>query len=191
MKFKMYLSLAVLSLTVNTASWAATVAGFTMIADTGSSGVIDQDKVIYGQKNIQLNNGNVVQINGKNKTVLFENVVDLSASVSGLTPNNNPINGAFGTFTIAQNVWDNWNTIYIGLKQADAFAIFELTNSILSGRWQTPSGNSGNYGNGLSHYIAFGGELKPPSEVPVPAAVWLFGSAIAGMVGFTRKKSKV
>jgi|GEM_PF-1672189 len=29
------------------------------------------------------------------------------------------------------------------------------------------------------------------SEVPVPAAVWLFGSALLGMLGFTRRGSKV
>lgn len=30
--------------------------------------------------------------------------------------------------------------------------------------------------------------LPPPSAVPVPAAVWLFGSAIVGLFGFNRRK---
>ena len=28
----------------------------------------------------------------------------------------------------------------------------------------------------------------PPSEVPVPAAVWLFGTALAGFIGFSRRR---
>lgn len=38
---------------------------------------------------------------------------------------------------------------------------------------------------GLSNYRTFGN----PSPVPVPAAVWLFGSALAGLCGFKRRKA--
>jgi hypothetical protein len=31
--------------------------------------------------------------------------------------------------------------------------------------------------------------VQPPSQVPVPAAIWLFGSAMAGLVGFSRRKA--
>jgi hypothetical protein len=31
--------------------------------------------------------------------------------------------------------------------------------------------------------------VQPPSQVPVPAAIWLFGSAMAGLVGFSRRKT--
>lgn len=31
-------------------------------------------------------------------------------------------------------------------------------------------------------------ELIPPSEIPVPAAVWLFGSGLLGMIGIGRRK---
>lgn len=37
---------------------------------------------------------------------------------------------------------------------------------------------------GLSNYRAYG----TPNAVPVPAAVWLFGSALAGFIGAKRKK---
>ncbi len=34
--------------------------------------------------------------------------------------------------------------------------------------------------------------MPPPSAVPVPAAVWLFGTALAGLIGSsTRRKSKI
>jgi hypothetical protein len=36
---------------------------------------------------------------------------------------------------------------------------------------------------GLSNYRAF-------SAVPVPTAVWLFGSGLAGLIGAARRKSK-
>jgi len=40
---------------------------------------------------------------------------------------------------------------------------------------------------GLSHYL-YSGDV---SEVPLPAAVWLFGSAFAGLMGVARKRTKV
>ncbi len=39
---------------------------------------------------------------------------------------------------------------------------------------------------GLSNFRAY----DAPSAVPVPAALWLFGSAFAGVLGFNRKKAK-
>ncbi|MEJ2644750.1 MAG: VPLPA-CTERM sorting domain-containing protein [Gammaproteobacteria bacterium] len=42
-----------------------------------------------------------------------------------------------------------------------------------------------NLGNGLTGY--FGG----PAPVPVPAAVWLFGSGLVGLVGVARRRSRV
>ena len=45
----------------------------------------------------------------------------------------------------------------------------------------------GNYsiGNGVMTY----GFIATPAAVPVPAAVWLFGSAIAGFINFNIRKS--
>ncbi len=37
---------------------------------------------------------------------------------------------------------------------------------------------------------ATGSEVLPPSAVPVPAAVWLFGSGLLGLVGVARRKQK-
>jgi len=48
-----------------------------------------------------------------------------------------------------------------------------------------------NYSAGLETYnldnLRYG--LHTPSEVPVPAAVWLFGSALMGLFGASRRKS--
>ncbi|WAK02475.1 VPLPA-CTERM sorting domain-containing protein [Methylobacter sp. YRD-M1] len=32
--------------------------------------------------------------------------------------------------------------------------------------------------------------VNPPSQVPVPAAVWLFGSGLVGLLGFNRKRAQ-
>ena len=49
-------------------------------------------------------------------------------------------------------------------------------------------------GNGASKYnikILANSAVSAPAAVPVPAAVWLFGSALAGMGGVGRRKGKV
>lgn len=47
-------------------------------------------------------------------------------------------------------------------------------------------------GNGVGHWREnISGYKMTISAVPVPGAVWLFGSAIAGMVGFGRRKAAV
>jgi hypothetical protein len=40
-------------------------------------------------------------------------------------------------------------------------------------------------------YIIPSVAVKNPPAVPVPAAVWLFGTALIGLVGFSKRKSKV
>ena len=39
-----------------------------------------------------------------------------------------------------------------------------------------------------SHVSAYGVLQTPPGEVPIPAAVWLFGSGLLGMVAIARRK---
>jgi len=36
--------------------------------------------------------------------------------------------------------------------------------------------------------FALAGALAPMSPVPVPAAVWLFGSGLLGLAGFARRR---
>ena len=46
-----------------------------------------------------------------------------------------------------------------------------------------------NGGKALSHLTVYTTDPeRPPSEVPVPAAVWLFGSDLIGMVGVARRR---
>jgi len=46
------------------------------------------------------------------------------------------------------------------------------------------------FGTGLSNNFRGIEFLSAPAPVPVPAAVWLFGSGLAGLAGFVRKNSR-
>jgi len=50
-------------------------------------------------------------------------------------------------------------------------------NTVTSGEWSTPGGQ------GLSHLTFY----DSISEIPVPAAFWLFGTALIGFIGFSRR----
>jgi len=41
---------------------------------------------------------------------------------------------------------------------------------------------------GLSNIQPYGSYLVSASAVPVPAAVWLFGSGLIGLIGVARRK---
>lgn len=166
-------------------AWAATCGNFILNADPGSSGSITCARTNAG--NIHYQSGtNVVE--SPSGTTLFTNVTDLSSKVTGLY-DGAPNVGGFGTFNIMSNVWSTWDSVYLALKQGNeknggGYALFLLTKAVDSGTWHTAPGN----GTGLSHYLVFGG--TPASfheEVPIPAAMWLFGSAFAALLGIARK----
>jgi hypothetical protein len=161
---------------------AATCGNFEMNATSGSGTVLS---CTTEDKNIEIQGGNNVVTN-PGQDVLFTDVTDLTGSISGITNGaTQDING-YGTFTIEASIWDSWDSIYIGLKQGNAYGLFLLTEAVFSGTWKTAPGS----GTGLSHYIAFGGDPGPaPDPVPVPAAVWLFGSGLLGLIGAVRRKS--
>jgi hypothetical protein len=190
MNFKLFMMTAVLGLglTSMTSSWGAFCdpvgnPSFIMNAAAGSTGTITCAATSSG--NIHYVGNDVRQDPGA--ITLFTNVTDLSSSVTGLF-NNAPKVDGFGSFNITATVWDSWASIYVALKQGNGYGLFLITKDVTSGTWKTTPGS----GTGLSHYLAFGGEeLPPPSQVPVPAAVWLFGSAMAGLFGTSRRKSMV
>ncbi|WP_027158895.1 hypothetical protein [Methylobacter luteus] len=161
---------------------AATCGNFEMNAASGSGTVLS---CTTEDKNIEIQGGNNVVTNPGQDT-LFTNVTDLTGSITGITPNAPQDANGFGTFSIDASIWDSWDSIYIGLKQGNAYGLFLLTEAVFSGTWKTAPGG----GTGLSHYIAFGGDPGPaPDPVPVPAAVWLFGSGLLGLIGAARRKS--
>ena len=42
---------------------------------------------------------------------------------------------------------------------------------------------------GMALIVANSSLESPPGEIPVPAAVWLFGSGLLGLVGIARRKA--
>lgn len=48
------------------------------------------------------------------------------------------------------------------------------------------------FGTWNDDFVATAARIPPPNVVPIPAAVWLFGTALIGMAGFSkRKKAKI
>jgi hypothetical protein len=183
MKFKYLLFSALISvgLVLSPSLWAATVNGYSLDADSNPFNT--GDIIVYqsGSGNAVLQSDDVNLIDGPSHTTLFANVDDLSGYSSGFVANSD------GTFAIDAAVWDDWDSIFVGLKQANSYAIFELTNAIVSGTWSTTCGKKAC--TDLSHFFVIGGDpITPPNEVPVPAAVWLFGSALTGLFGISRKR---
>lgn len=64
-----------------------------------------------------------------------------------------------------------------GLPMTDAN--YSLTDSLLS------------YGLGDIGTPGAAGTFTPPATVPLPAAAWLFGSGLAGLIGVSRQRKKV
>ena len=103
---------------------------------------------------------------------------------------------AGGTFTIAGSVWSGVDALYIALKQGTNWGLFRFTQMVLGGTYSTEPGD----GTDISHAFSIGGECTAQDKdcegitdpegnpVPVPAAVWLFGSALFGLMGVSRKK---
>ena len=75
------------------------------------------------------------------------------------------------TFTLASNA--PWQTITRNV---------EVTNSMLDGTLSFENEGGDNFGIILDN-VSVG-------VVPIPAAAWLFGSALLGLVGYSRKRSK-
>jgi len=64
----------------------------------------------------------------------------------------------------------------------------DLHNLVFDLTW-LPLNNPQNAFLGLSHFDLIDGPSI--SEIPLPAAAWLFGSAFAGLMGFSRKRTRV
>lgn len=75
------------------------------------------------------------------------------------------------------------------LKGGPTFSAFLMDTSVLSGSWDNLSmlkGN-GNTDAGLSHWTIYSGGT---TVVPLPAAAWLFGSALLGVVGLGYRRKR-
>lgn len=61
----------------------------------------------------------------------------------------------------------------------NSLSCLSAANAVTAGSWVTPSGK------GLSHLTFY----DSMAVVPVPAAFWLFGTALIGLIGYSRRKT--
>lgn len=86
-------------------------------------------------------------------------------------------------------LWENGNSILLNsLLPADQQ--IEVNNDIWIHNYAFDINDQGVIGVfGKLGGTVEGGFILTPSVVPIPAAVWLFGSALAGLIGFGRRKA--
>jgi hypothetical protein len=93
-----------------------------------------------------------------------------------------------GTWSLDPSVWQTYKAITLVLNDGRAsndvfWTAWLLDPGAISGTWEMNIIGTNSFRN-LSHMTAYG------SPVPVPAAVWLFGSGLAGLIGAAaRRKS--
>lgn len=195
MKFKLYMMLVLLGLGITSASsaWAATCSdpAFEMDVNTGdASGAIVC--IASGDGNLTLTNGTVTGTELNNvpgeTTFTATGVTDISSYIT--------VNQTTGQITILDALWDFVDTIYIGLKQGDGnsggdlslggWGLFEITDEVSLADYLVFPPKNGGFE--LSHWIAYAITDSEIPGVPVPAAVWLFGSGLLGLFGASRRK---
>jgi hypothetical protein len=94
-----------------------------------------------------------------------------------------------GRWSLDASVWQGFASVMLVLNDGNVGNIFWtawlLTPGSTFGHWMTQVPDS--TFRGLSHITAY---VSPDAAVvPVPAAVWLFGSGLAGLLGAARRKS--
>jgi hypothetical protein len=112
-----------------------------------------------------------------------------------------------GTFSINQTLVEDFFNFVLALKDGNnaspKIEYFSLGPGIFSGGWTLEEWVNGVFDKykGFSSAILFGQDcpvggcpdpVDPPSDVPLPGAVWLFGSALAGLglLSMRRRRSK-
>lgn len=92
-----------------------------------------------------------------------------------------------GNWSLDPSLWQTYKAITLVLNDGRAsndvfWTAWLLDTGATSGHWQMNIIGTVDFRN-LSHMTVYG------SPVPVPAAVWLFGSGLAGLLGAARRKS--
>jgi hypothetical protein len=146
----------------------------------------------------------------------FSAIIDLTASIDGAQANAGAGTGSpgtgFATMTLDTdtNAFD-WNISWSGLLGTETVAHFHgpaapganagpqvtfdhtmnpsIGNAILSDAQETDL-LAGLWYINIHSTVDPGGEIRGQVEVvPVPAAVWLFGSGLVGLIGIARRKT--
>ena len=95
----------------------------------------------------------------------------------------NSLNASSGSWSVNSGALDLFARVVLALKAGNTFAayLYEPGSSAgSSGTWATGALD----GKDLSHFTIYTSGM---SAVPVPAAAWLFGTALIGFIGFSRR----
>ncbi|MBK5968346.1 hypothetical protein CCR91_06065 [Thiorhodovibrio winogradskyi] len=140
--------------------------------DTGNQGVLSEDSQPF------LANGGSWELLDK---------TDENSSVFEITANVKEDSGDWNIITPeGKNIWNEYSAVMVTFKGGNGnFGNYEgilLMQGKTSGTFDWPRGS-------LSHASLWG--TNDISSVPIPAAAWLFGSALLGLVGFGARSKKV
>ena len=97
------------------------------------------------------------------------------------------------TEAVTERVWLEGFEAILGIKW-DGFTYAvgtgtEETFRYASIIWGGPGALISDGDNEINGVLGLDSDFKPPSEVPVPAAVWLFGTALLGFIGISRRRN--
>ena len=137
-----------------------------------------------------IDNAGNINFDPTGRTAVFENFFD---SIGEQEWNRDDSTLAFGAGT---GLYEQWTT---GISTSRVFGIgntFDITGSLIDtgivGEWTGTLVSAGNVGDA---WLDFSGaqysevfNITIASTVPVPAAVWLFGSGLIGLIGIARRK---
>lgn len=104
-----------------------------------------------------------------------DQVIDLGLSITPTIDGE----GKFGTWSLNSTVFDDYLKVALVFKAGQGFSAYLLDGTATTGTWDI----TGWTRSGLSHASVYA-----VSAIPIPAAVWLFGSGLIGLIGFSRRK---
>ena len=119
---------------------------------------------------------------GTNRAILTSDVVQYASFIRAVNLLGNTFNEFDSAYDygVAGNTGDTWS--YQGIQYVNAAGMSHVAGRSETVEWREGTGNLRN-----GAYVHVGSYLVAPSAVPVPAAAWLFGTALLGLVGVKRR----
>jgi hypothetical protein len=157
---------------------------------TGNSRAAGAAKAVFTSANGTANNANVTTKVLSNLNA-FENGLnaDLIQSNGGLFPlSSGSETGAGSVSATAENRYGFWTNQDFAALGSSAMQLFGFSGNNSTGKLQSYILGSATLDANGNLTIA-GNATTPPPPVPLPAAVWLFGSGLLGLFGVSRRRA--